>query len=292
MRISQMHGLGAPVFSFEFFPPKTPEAVEELVSTVAELRDMHTPDFVSVTYGAGGSTRETTLATIARIQNELKITAMAHLTCVGHTAAELKTIVQQLVDAGVENILALRGDPPKGETEFTRTSGGFGYASELVGFLQQNFDVCIGGACYPECHPESKTRADDLDYARQKVAAGASHLTTQLFFENRDYFEYVERARKMGIEVPIVPGIMPITNVKQIQRFTKMCGAQIPEALLGRLERVADDPGAVMAIGIEHAILQCRDLIAGGAPGVHFYTLNKSYATRSILAALRGLRTR
>ncbi|MEO0651891.1 MAG: methylenetetrahydrofolate reductase [NAD(P)H] [Planctomycetota bacterium] len=289
MKISNLHNGSRPIFSFEFFPPKTEEAAETLMSTVAELRDMHTPDFVSVTYGAGGSTRDRTLKTIGRIQGDLKLTSMAHLTCVGHTKEELRGIVRQLVDAGVDNILALRGDPPKGETEFKATEGGFSYAVELVQFLADEFDVCIGAACYPECHPESKTRQDDLEYARQKVDAGASFLTTQLFFENKDYFEYVEQARARGIDVPIVPGIMPVTNLKQIRRFTDMCGASIPAELVGRLEAVQDDPGAVMAIGIEHAILQCRDLIDQGAPGVHFYTLNKSFATRAILAALRGL---
>lgn len=289
MKIDQLHGGSRPVFSFEFFPPKTEDAAEELMRAVSELKDMHTPDFVSVTYGAGGSTRDRTLKTIARIQGELKLTSMAHLTCVGHTVDELRGIVQQLVDAGVENILALRGDPPKGESEFKATAGGFRYAVELVRFLAEEFDVCIGAACYPECHPESKTRQDDLEYARQKVEAGAGFLTTQLFFDNDDYFEFVDRARQRGITVPIVPGIMPVSNLKQIKRFTEMCGASIPDSLVARLERVQDDPGAVMAIGIEHAILQCRGLLEGGAPGVHFYTLNKSYATRTILAALRGL---
>jgi methylenetetrahydrofolate reductase (NADPH) len=289
LKISQLHGRARPVFSFEFFPPKDDAAAEELMRTVAELRDMHTPDFVSVTYGAGGSTRERTLQTVRRIQSELKITAMAHLTCVGHTREELRGIVGQLLDAGVENILALRGDPPKGEQAFVRPEGGFGYATELIQFLREGFDVCIGGACYPECHPEAKTREDDLEHARQKVERGASFLTTQLFFDNRDYFEYVDRARGLGLQVPIVPGIMPISNLKQIERFTKLCGARIPAGLRARLEPVREDPAAVMAIGIEHAILQCRDLLARGAPGVHFYTLNKSYTTRAILAALRGL---
>jgi methylenetetrahydrofolate reductase (NADPH) len=289
VRITNLHSGSRPVFSFEFFPPKDEAAAETLMATVAELRDMHTPDFVSVTYGAGGSTRDRTLKTIARVQGELKLTSMAHLTCVGHTKDELHGIVAQLVEAGVENILALRGDPPKGESEFVATEGGFSYAVELVRFLREEFDVCIGAACYPECHPESKTRQDDLEYARLKVEAGADFLTTQLFFDNRDYFEYVEQARARGIDVPVVPGIMPVTNLKQIKRFTNMCGASIPAELVERLERVQDDPGAVMAIGIEHAILQCRDLIENGAPGVHFYTLNKSYATRAILAALRGL---
>lgn len=287
MKISQMHGRSGPVFSFEFFPPKTAEAVGDLLQTVADLDAMHTPDYVSVTYGAGGSTRERTLQTVARIQRELKITAMAHLTCVGHSAAEIHRIATLLEEDGIENILVLRGDPPKGEAAFQRPEGGFGHASELASYLREHFPFDLGGACYPENHPESKTSADDLHFTRHKVACGVSFLTTQLFFDNDDYFGFVSRARRGGIEVPIVPGIMPITNVSQIERFTSLCGARIPPELKARLDRVREDPGAVMALGVEHAILQCRELLEKGAPGIHFYTLNKSYATRAILAALR-----
>lgn len=282
-----MLGRRGPIFSFEFFPPKTEEAANQLMRTVSELGSALQPDYVSVTYGAGGSTRERTLELVTRIQSELRVTAMAHLTCVGHTREELREIVGRLEGAGVENVLALRGDPPQGETAFVATEGGFRHASDLAAFLAAESSLDIGGACYPESHPESKTAADCLHWTAQKVKGGVRFLVTQLFFDNGDYFRYVARARAAGIDCPIVPGIMPITNVAQIERFTKMCGSRIPEGLRTRLEAVRDDPGAVMATGTEHAILQCRELLQKGAPGIHFYTLNKSYATRAILAALR-----
>ena len=289
MKISHMHGRQNPVFSFEFFPPKTKASADQLMRTVAELDEMHSPDYVSVTYGAGGSSRERTLKCVARIQRELKITAMAHLTCVGHTAEEIHNIATLLTEDGVENILALRGDPPKGAETFQQPEGGFRGSGELAAYLREHFDFDLGGACYPEAHPESKTIVDDLEWTRRKVESGVSFLTTQLFFDNAQYFHFVERAQNAGITVPIVPGIMPITNVGQIERFTQMCGATIPPGLSARLDAAREDPGVVMAIGIEHAILQCRELLERGAPGIHFYTLNKSHATRSIMAALRRL---
>jgi len=282
-----MHGRGRPVFSFEFFPPKTDKGAENLMRTVSELREAMDPHFVSVTYGAGGSTRDRTLELVTRIQNDLGITSMAHMTCVGATKEEIHEVVQRLVSSGIENILALRGDAPEGMSEFEATAGGFAHATELIQFLNEDFDVDIGAACYPEKHLESPTPDEDLAWTRAKQECGADFLVTQLFFDNEDYFQFIDRARDAGIRVPIVPGIMPITNVGQVERFTKMCGARIPQALLDRLRPVQDDPAKVMACGIEHAILQCRELMARGAPGLHFYTLNKSYATRSILAAVR-----
>lgn len=284
-----MHDRGRPVFSFEFFPPKTDQGAENLMVAAAELRDVVAPDFVSVTYGAGGSTRERTLECVSRIQNDLGITSMAHLTCVGHTQEEICEVMGGLIGRGIENVLALRGDPPKGEETFVKTEGGFGYASELIEYLEDNYQVGIGGACYPESHPESTSAEDDLRWTKHKVDCGASFLVSQLFFDNADYFAYLERAKAAGVDVPITPGIMPITNAKQIRRFTDMCGAKIPDELLERLNRYEDDPASVMALGIEHAIDQCRGLLEGGAPGIHFYTLNKSQATRSILAAIRKL---
>ena len=287
LRISDLYGRdNKPVFSFEFFPPKTDKAAEALMRTVGDLREKHCPDFVSVTYGAGGSTRERTLECVTRIQNELDLTAMAHLTCVNHTEAELCEVVGRLIGNGVENILALRGDPPQGESEFQAVDGGFTHATELIEYLEDNYQVDIGAACYPEAHPESTDADSDLKWTKEKEDLGASFFITQLFFDNADYIGFVESARSAGVTVPIVPGIMPITNVKQIERFTKMCGARVPEELLERLRPIQDDPAAVMATGIEHAIGQCRGLLAEGAPGIHFYTLNKSFATRSILAAL------
>jgi methylenetetrahydrofolate reductase (NADPH) len=282
-----MHGRGKPVFSFEFFPPKNDEGVGALMRSVADLREALAPNFVSVTNGAGGSTRARTLETVTRIQSELDITAMAHLTCVGVSESDLCEELGRLIGSGIENILALRGDPPKGETSFTPAAGGFAHASDLVKYLEDNYQVDIGAACYPEKHVESSSHDDDLKWTKVKTDHGALFLITQLFFDNRDYFDFVERARAARIRVPIVPGIMPITNVAQVERFTKMCGAKIPAELAERLHRVQDDPAAVMATGIEHAIKQCRGLLESGAPGLHFYTLNKSFATRSVLAAVR-----
>jgi len=275
------------VYSFEFFPPQTDEGVVNLLRTVEDLRDAHAPDYVSVTYGAGGSTRARTLEVVTRIQNELGIRSMAHQTCVAASRDEIREHVQTLKDRGITHLLALRGDPPKDKAEFVPPKDGFRYGSDLVAFLREHFgDMTIGAACYPEVHPESPTADDDLRFAKLKVENGAKFLITQLFFDNEAYWRYVDRARAAGIDVPIVPGIMPITNYAQIQRFTKMCGATIPKDLGARLERFADDPAIVMANGIEQAVRQCRQLLEGGVPGLHFYTLNKSHATRSVLAAL------
>jgi methylenetetrahydrofolate reductase (NADPH) len=311
MKIRDMHGRGWPVFSFEFFPPKTDEGARNLMNTVADLKDAFQPDFVSVTYGAGGSTRDRTLEVVGAIQRDLGITTMAHLTCVGSTREQIGEVVERLIDDGIQNILALRGDPPKvnaskastpqstGSTvadsntpspsmpQFTPTAGGFAHATELIEFLAGKYHVSIGGACYPEKHLESANHDDDLMWTKAKVDKGAQFLITQLFFDNQAYWSFVERARKLGVKVPIVPGIMPITNVAQVERFTKLCGASIPKELVDRLHRVQEDPALVMATGIEHAIKQCRKLLEGGAPGLHFYTLNKSHATRSILAAVK-----
>jgi methylenetetrahydrofolate reductase (NADPH) len=288
VRISQLHGRGRPVFSFEFFPPKTDQGAETLMAAIADLKEALEPDFVSVTNGAGGSTRARTLEVVTRIQREIGLTAMAHLTCAASSESDLCEEVGQLLGNGIENILALRGDAPRGQGQFQCVPGGFAHATDLIEYLETNYLVDIGAACYPEKHPESPDAAEDLRWTLRKVELGAQFLITQLFFDNDDYFRFVDRARSAGIEVPITPGIMPITNVAQIERFTQMCGSRIPAGLLARLHRSQDDPGAVMATGIEHAIVQCRGLLAGGAPGIHFYTLNKSHATRSILAALQG----
>lgn len=280
-----MYGRGRAIFSFEFFPPKTDEAVNELLATARELKEVGQPDFVSVTYGAGGSTRSRTLDCVVRIQNEAGIPAMAHLACLGHSEDEIRDIVARLTERGIENVLALRGDPPKtGDIKSTSLRN----ATDLMAILQKaQYDIDYGGACYPEPHPQALSAEDDLHFARLKVDLGARFLITQLFFDNADYFRYVERARRARIFVPIVPGIMPIVNLAQIERITKMCGASIPPKLFARLDRHREDSAAVMAIGMEHAIGQCRTLLAGGAPGLHLYTMNKSLATRVILSALR-----
>ena len=286
MRIIDCFQTGQPVFSFEFFPPKTEEGVRNLFSTVGDLAVLQ-PSFVSVTYGAGGSTRELTLELVSRIKREIGLEAMAHLTCVGHSADEIGALLDRLQEAGVENVLALRGDPPKGQAQFVRPEAGFGYAQELVRFIRSRYSFCLGGACYPEGHVENPDKEADLRRAREKVEAGADFLITQLFFDPADYFRFVERARAVGIGVPIVPGIMPVTNVSQLERFTTMCGARIPEALRQRLEPIRDDEPAVISRGIEWATEQCRTLLDGGAPGVHFYTLNRSLSTRMVYLNLQ-----
>jgi len=288
MRIADAFGPGRPpVISFEFFPPRTPEAEARLYETVAQLAPLR-PTFVSVTYGAGGATRRLTRDIVERIKNEIGLEAMAHLTCLGHTAGELAEILDGLTAAGIENVLALRGDPPKGQTAFVPTAGGFAHGSELVAFIRGRWDVCIASAAYPEKHLEAPDLETDLRHVKEKVDNGAQVLITQLFFEARTYFAFVERARAAGISVPIVPGIMPITNVSQIERFTTMCGATIPASLRDLLAGVRDDDAAVTAIGIEWARDQCRALLAGGAPGLHFYTLNRHHSAQEILGLLRA----
>jgi methylenetetrahydrofolate reductase (NADPH) len=290
MRISDLLARKSPVFSFEFFPPKSDEAVAQLEKTIADLRSLE-PDYVSVTYGAGGSTREKTLDLVSRIKSETGIEAMAHLTCVGSTREELRSVLDRLQEAGVENVLALRGDPPKGQTAFVPTEGGFQFASELTAFIRENYGdtLCVGGAGYPEKHIECGNPAVDLANLKRKVDNGASFVITQLFFDNRRYFEFIDNARAHGIKVPIIAGIMPITNASQVERFTVSCGASLPFRLAAELDRRRNDPKAVMQLGIAHATAQCIELLQGGAPGIHFYTLNRSTATMQVLAALRTI---
>lgn len=287
MLIRNLFSANGPLFSFEFFPPKTEQGELALLRTVEQLRALN-PSFVSVTYGAGGSTRHKTIGLVAQIKKEYGVEAMAHLTCVGHSRDEISAILDGLGEHGIENVLPLRGDPPKGESAFVRPENGFGYAAELVRFIRDGkYSFCLGGAGYPEGHVDCPDRVQDLEHLRQKVAAGLDFVITQLFFDNADYFDFVARARAAGIAIPIIAGIMPITNFAQIQRFTQMCGAKIPATLHQRLAAVQDDEAAVRAIGIDHATAQCRQLLQRGAPGIHFYTLNQSPATAAILAELR-----
>jgi len=287
MRIADAYRDAAePVFSFEFFPPKTPEGERNLYAALGELRALD-PAFVSVTYGAGGSTRDKTLEIVRRIRDDYDLEAMAHFTCVGATTQELRATLDEMAAAGMQNVLALRGDPPAGESEWTMTEGGLQYSHELVSLIRRDYDFSIGAACFPETHIHATSPDDDLRYLKDKVDAGAEFLITQLFFDNPRYFAFAARAREVGIEVPIVPGIWPITNVAQIERVTQLSGAHLPEPLLRELHARADDPEAVLDFGVAYAALQCAELLAGGAPGVHFYTLNRSPATRAILSALR-----
>ena len=278
-----------PVFSFEFFPPKTDEGERNLRATLEALRALE-PDFVSVTYGAGGSTRDRTVEITKWIKQELGIEAMAHLSCVGTTREELSAILDGISAAGIDNVLALRGDPPRGETEWRPHPGGLHYSTELAALIASGYPFGIGAACFPEVHPEAPDLAHDLRFLKEKIASGATFLITQLFFDNELYFNFVEEARGMGIEVPIIPGIMPINDVGQIKTITGMCGASIPDALLEQLEIRAGDPDAVLQLGVSYSTLQCAELLARGAPGIHFYTLNRSPATRAILSALKLLR--
>jgi methylenetetrahydrofolate reductase (NADPH) len=284
---SVLEGRRQPVFSFEFFPPKTDDGVRQLFEAISHLRELE-PTFVSVTYGAGGSVRTRTVDLVTRIRRELDIEPVAHLTCVDATADDLRGILDALREAGVDNVLALRGDAPEGTERFVPTPGGLAHGNELMELITAGYDFCVGGACYPEKHPESADAEEDVRSAKRKADAGASYLITNLFFDNQMYFDFVARARAAGVTVPIIPGIMPVTNVGQIRRFTSKIGATIPEALLDALRLRENDPEAVLQLGVAWATLQCSELLAGGAPGVHFYTMNRSPATRAILSALRA----
>jgi len=280
---------GEPVFSFEFFPPRTDEGVASLFRAVEALRPL-APAYVSVTYGAGGSTRTRTVDLVKRLKQETEVEAMAHVTCVGSSRDEIATVLDELAASGIRNVMALRGDPPRGETFFTPHPKGFRYASELVAFIRsqpQRWSFCLGGAAYPEGHVESRDLVLDLANLKLKVDAGVDFLVTQLFFDNVRYFQFVERARSAGIGLPILPGIMPVQTVEQIERMTRMCGASLPRMLRAAMEVRRDDPEAARELGLSFATLQCSDLLRQGAPGVHFYTLNRSPSTRAILSALR-----
>jgi methylenetetrahydrofolate reductase (NADPH) len=281
MRIDAILGRGRPAVSFEFFPPKTDEGFASLYRTIDELRPIN-PSYVSVTYGAGGSTRSRTVELVARIQNELNVRTMAHLTCVGHTQEEIAKVVDELWQSGVRNVLALRGDPPAGSSTFTPTPGGFAYACDLVKFIRTGHDFCVGVAGYPEGHPACLNRTRDIEHLKRKIDNGANFVITQLFFDNADFYRWRDQCRSMGIHAPIIAGIMPILNVAQIKRFVSMCGAKIPHPLLTKLESLEHDPEAVHRAGVEYARRQCQDLLFHGVDGVHFYTLNKSKATVQI----------
>jgi len=279
-----------PVFSFEFFPPKEENGWLRLKQTITSLQSLR-PDFCSVTYGAGGSTRQHTLELVSKIYADTHIVPMMHLTCLGSTVEQLREILKQAKFNGIENVLALRGDAPKQQTNVespfsAQTS--FRYASELVALVHDEFKLCTGAACYPEGHPETREPRLNIEHTRQKVLAGAEFLITQLFFDPALYFDFVARLRSAGIYTPVLPGIMPMTNLAQISRFTDMCGASIPQILKDQLLAVDDDPQATLQLGIAYATHQCVRLLEGGAPGIHFYTLNRSVSTRAILAALRA----
>ncbi|HEX6389982.1 MAG TPA: methylenetetrahydrofolate reductase [NAD(P)H] [Solirubrobacteraceae bacterium] len=287
MRIDELLDSGdGPTFSFEFFPPKTPQGEENLYTALRELKALK-PSYVSVTYGAGGSTRSKTIEIVSRIKQDFGLEAMAHFTCVNATTDELRATLEELRDAGVENVLALRGDPPAGQDRWTKTEGGLEFSRELIELLVGEYDFSIGAACFPETHIHAASPEDDLRYLKEKVDAGAKFLITQLFFDNRHYFDFVERAQAIGIDVPILAGVMPITSVDGIKRMTELSAAELPADLVRELDVRGDDPEAVAELGVAYATLQCAELLANGCPGIHFYTLNRSPATRAILSALK-----
>src|ERR1700760_1947466 len=293
MRIDERLAAGGePSFSFEFFPPKTADGEANLAAALAALARLE-PTFVSVTYGAGGSEeqRSRTIDIVSRIKADHGLEAMAHFTCVGATVDELRETLDRMRDAGIQNVLALRGGPPAGgdAKAWVAADGGLRYSRELIELIRADYDFAVGAACFPEVHLAAESPESDLRYTREKVEAGARFLITQLFFDNAVYYDFVARARDAGIDVPIIPGIMPITNVAQIRRFTSMCGASIPPGLLRELELRSHEPEAVADFGVAYATMQCADLLANGAPGIHFYTLNRSPSTRAILSALRCL---
>lgn len=288
MRIDEILASKRPVFSVEFFPPKTEEATERLYDTARSLRELE-PDFVSVTYGAGGSTREGTVEITRALKDELGFETMAHLSCVGETAEGLAATLDRIEAAGIENVFALRGDPPRGQEDFVQPEGGLGNAAELASFISGRWDFTLGGACFPEVHPEAPDLETDLDYLKTKVEAGASFLITQLFFDNRVYFDFVAAARAKGIDVPILAGVIPVTGFAQTKRICELCDASIPPRLEEAF-RDAGDERAEFELGVAYAAQQCAELLIGGAPGIHFYALNRAPATRAVLGALRAAR--
>ncbi len=280
---------GRKLFSFELFPPKTDAGRLALERTIRDLAEL-SPAFVSVTYGAGGSTRTKTVELVQWIEREARLTAMAHLTCAGAAESELAAVLDSLVEAGIENVMVLRGDPPAGQPRFERTTNGFGFAADLIAFIRKRYGrkLCLGGAGNPEGHIECRDIDQDIRHLKAKVDAGLDFVVTQLFFDNRFYFDFVARARAAGIQVPIIPGLMPIRGLAGVERMTKLCGASLPIQLQAELERSRDDETATAALGIAQTTAQAVELLHGGAPGIHFYTLNQSPATRVILTALKA----
>lgn len=279
---------GQPVISFEFFPPKTPEGDVALLERTIPALVKFEPDYCSMTYGAGGSTREKSLMVVERIQRDHGLTALAHLTCVNATRAEIAGIVEQARRIGVKNILALRGDPPGGTGDFAKTEGGFEFSSELVAYLRGLGGFSIGVAGFPEGHVACKEgKVVDWERLKRKVDAGADFVLTQLFFDNADFYEFRDHlTKRLGVRVPLVAGILPILSGAQIKRFAGLCGARIPERMLKRLDELGGDEAAESVFGIEYATEQCRDLLANGVEGLHFYTLNK---VPSVAAVLKNL---
>jgi methylenetetrahydrofolate reductase (NADPH) len=289
MRIDEIIAADGPTFSVEFFPPKTAEATEQLYATARSLRELE-PDFVSVTYGAGGSTRDGTVEITMALKDEHGFETMAHLSCVGETREGIASTLDRIAEAGIENVFALRGDPPRGETGFVQPEGGLASAAELAAFIAEGWDFSIGGACFPEVHPEAADLDTDLSYLKTKVDSGASFLITQLFFDNQVYFDFVAAARARGIEVPIIAGVIPVASFAQTKRICELCDASIPAKLEAMFAAAEGDERAEFELGVAFAAQQCTELLLGGAPGIHFYALNRAPATRAVLGSLRAAR--
>ena len=284
MKISDLLG-NIKTISLEFFPPKAAEGIPGVFRVIERLKVFH-PDFVSVTYGAGGTNRAFSEEITLRIQKETDLEVMAHVTCSRQTRDAVHGLLDRLCRSGVGNVIALRGDPPRGHREFVPADGGFAHATDLIEHIKQNFGLGVAAACYPEGHPESPDLTKDLEYTKLKVQKGADFLITQLFYDNSVFFDYVDRARRAGIENPIIPGVLPILSTSQIRRFTTLCGAKIPAALDRELERFAEDDEAVRELGVEYATRQVSELWDAGVPGIHFYVLNRSYSVSKILTNL------
>lgn len=285
MKITELFKAQNKTFSFEFFPPKDEIAAVDFGINVGQLLNLN-PSFVTVTYGAGGSTRERTFMLVDYLQNKIGLTTMAHYTCVNASREKVAEDLLQLHNSGIENLMLLRGDPPKGEGVFTPHPEGFANSNELISFAKNLLPFCVGGAAYPEKHPEAKSLDSDLQFLKLKVGAGADFLITQLFFMNDVYFNFIKKAKDVGITCRIIPGIIPITTYGQIKRFSSLSGSLVPECLIDSMEPYKDNAEKIYQIGMDYAINQCRDLINKGAPGLHFYTLNKSRATVEIFETL------
>lgn len=271
--------------SFEFFPPKTADGLPGVFQAIGRLKPFR-PDFVSVTYGAGGSTRAFTEEITMRVKQEAEVEVMAHLTAAGQTKGEVHGVLERLDNAGIDNVIALRGDPPRGQQGFVPAEGGFKHATELIEHIRRGFRFGVAAACYPEGHVESPDPATDLEHTKLKVSNGAEFLITQLFYDNGYFFDFMDRARRAGINVPIIPGVLPILSTRQIRRFTALCGARIPPALDRQLDQFADDDDAVRDLGVEYATEQVKELWDNGVAGVHFYVLNRTYSVSKILTNL------
>jgi len=288
MKIADIFAQTACTFSFEFFPPKDEISAVDFGVNVGQLMKL-SPSFVSVTYGAGGSNQERTFSLVNYLQNKIGLTVMAHYTCIGAEKEKVIQDIKYLESININNLMLLRGDPPKGNSDFVAHPGGYSYATELIEAVSSNFrnTFTIGAGCYPEKHPEAANIGRDIVHLKEKTDAGADFLVTQLFFNNKIYFDFVEKLRDAGIRCRVIPGIIPLTTYSQIERFTKLSGTNIPQEFLEKLEAAKDNPRRLTQIGIDFAIEQCKELLLNGAPGIHFYTLNKSRATVDIFETIR-----